>query len=218
MAMEAMVMGETDGESDSSVQGISRYVQNCKHSVATTLEPGQSKTKNVVEFKRLLVADFLKSCSAATKCPHCSAPVRVVRQENRVRVFLKGLPKKHTKAWAAVRNKEIARSRQVLRESTQHGTEGTEGDASEQTELGALDLDAKGVDSGFVTADECLKQCYLSPLEVQRHMWCLWDNESVLMESIFGCTRQTTGQSSPSDMFFLDVVPVPPSRFRPVSD
>lgn len=214
MAMEAVVTGESESDTNSSVQGISGYVQNCKDTVATILEPGQSKTKNVVEFKRLLVADFLKYCSAVKKCPHCSAPVRAVRQENRVRVFLKGLPKKHSTTWAAVRNKEIARSRQVLGESTHHGTERTEEDISEQTDLG---LDVEGADSGFVTVDECLKQSYLSPVEVQSHVRCVWTNESVLLDSIFGCTRQASGQTSPADMFFLDVVPVPPSRFRPIA-
>ena len=214
MAMEATVIGEGDRETDSSVQGISRYVEKCKRLVATTLEPSQSKTKNLVEFKRLLVADFLKVCTTHKKCPHCSAPVRGVRQENRARVFLKGLSKKHSNAWVAVRNKEMARIRQ-------HGMEGGEDESTKQTDLGSLGLDIEGADSdktGFVTADECLKQCYLTPLEVRRHVRQLWTSESMLMDAIFGCTHQATGQCSPADMFFLDVVPVPPSRFRPVSD
>lgn len=75
-----------------------------------------------------------------------------------------------------------------------------------------------------MTKEECFQQSYLSPMDVRDHFRELWSNDRVLMDALFRCTSRTAAlrevekeDSSPADMFFLDVVPVPPSRFRPVS-
>ena len=205
--------GQAGYSADNIVQSVADYVENCKHAcrLESPNSSAQLKTKNLVEFKRMLVADFLKTCTGVPKCPHCSAPVRTVRQEHRVRVFLKGLSKKLATAWVAARNKEIARRREAVEERE---------DTVMQMEEGSTDLAALVTDTSktFVTVEDCLEQSYLSPVEARDHMRELWANEKLLMDSMFGCTHQTTAEGhSPADMFFLDVVPVPPSRFRPVS-
>ena len=77
-------------------------------------------------------------------------------------------------------------------------------------------------DEDCPAAEVFTKQMYLTPLEVKQHVACLWDNQQTLMNAIIGCSVRTkeTGEGrgvvateiSPVDVFFLDVVPVPPSR------
>lgn len=66
-----------------------------------------------------------------------------------------------------------------------------------------------------LTTEQCTKQSYISPLEVREQIRGLWKNQPSLMSALFGNQQQSS--SSSGDMFLLDVVPVPPSRFRPVS-
>lgn len=90
------------------------------------------------------------------------------------------------------------------------------------------------------------KQSYLTPLEVREHVKHLWENQRSLVNALIGCSVIAKGEGggisgggvtagdeegggevtpvvkhaqeiSPADVFFLDVIPVPPSRFRPVS-
>ena len=71
-----------------------------------------------------------------------------------------------------------------------------------------------------VSIDRCTKQSYVSPLEVREHIRGMWDNQRALMDALFGGKKDISDESARlnlADMFFLDVVPVPPSRFRPVS-
>lgn len=73
--------------------------------------------------------------------------------------------------------------------------------------------------SAGVSVDRCTKQSYVSPLEVREHVRGMWDNQRALMNALFGGKKNVSDDSdkfNPADMFFLDVVPVPPSRFRPV--
>lgn len=213
-AAEEIGAGIGDDSPDSVIQSIAQYVENCTTSVRRS---NPSRTKILVELKRQLVADFLKACSggASRKCPHCSAPVRTVKQEHHIRVFLKGLSRKQASSWVAAWNREIA----GMREQEPGLEDANSGDGSAvQTEIELTDIQtqvAGDTRQGFITAEECMKQSYVSPLKAREHVKKLWVRERMLMGVMFGCGLE--GVSGLEDMFFLDVVPVPPSRFRPVS-
>ncbi len=65
------------------------------------------------------------------------------------------------------------------------------------------------------TSEQCTKQSYISPLEMREHIRGLWENQPILMGALFG--GNLNNPNSLGDIFLLDVIPVPPSRFRPVS-
>ena len=78
------------------------------------------------------------------------------------------------------------------------------------------------------SVNSLMKQSYVTPLEVRDHMTRLWSNQKALVNAIIGCCAIAesacevgggvpTEEISPADVFFLEVIPVPPSRFRPVS-
>ncbi|CAB3992022.1 DNA-directed RNA polymerase I subunit RPA1, partial [Paramuricea clavata] len=64
-----------------------------------------------------------------------------------------------------------------------------------------------------------VQQTYITPLEVQEHLRRVWENEEVLLNTLLGSypSPTATKRKSSPQMFFLNVVPVPPSRFRPLS-
>ena len=66
-------------------------------------------------------------------------------------------------------------------------------------------------------AEDCLKQKYVTPLEAQQHLRAVFANEWSLLHLMFGNINFAENQLSPADTFFLDVMVVPPSRYRPVS-
>ena len=104
------------------VKVIAEFLQKCKN-VAMEGDDADTtwKTKNVVEYKQKLILNFLKMCSKTTKkCAYCVAPVRVVRQENRTRLFLKPLARKNATAWVEARKKELEKKIDLLKKINKH--------------------------------------------------------------------------------------------------
>ena len=217
---------KAQGGADNIIQAISLHVQSCKERAESGTEKVSMKTKNLVDFRRLLVNEFLKYCSTGVKtCPYCSAPVRAVRQENHVRIFLKPLARKNAGSWVAAYKKEMRRQKEVM-ETRESGEETGEpgGSSSDHEEEDTATKLAESLKDSRVTSEKCTKQQFVSPLEVQEHIKALWDNQDLLMNAIFGYVKAEvvggcgSGGRSTANMFFLNVVPVPPSRFRPVSE
>lgn len=152
---------------------------------------GVESSRNVVEAKRWEVQEFLRHCSRGQgSCPHCQAPARPLRQDGHVRIFLKGLSKKQAGQWiSAVRRKE------------------GEGLGAAVEEEGYTLLEP-------LHKQDVTQQLYVSPVEVKFHVQKLWEQDGGLLKAMFEGGGDHGGGL---DLFFLTVLPVPPSRFRPVS-
>jgi len=63
-------------------------------------------------------------------------------------------------------------------------------------------------------------QVFLTPLEVQKHIFKVWERYGDFLNILFGAYPSPTAKRRccSADMFFLEIFPVPPSRFRPVSN
>lgn len=215
------LVSEIDMESkekvDSLMQRIREYVEKCKKDALGMGPALRVKTKNLLEFKSSLILSFMKECSQGVKkCGYCLAPFRALRQENRAKIFLKPLNKRTSKAWMAAK-KEMKRSLKQMSEGT---------DIEEEDDFIPANVEREQM--AVLT-----KQVYLTPLEVREHVSGLWRNERLVMNAIVGCSvvAESTKEEgevaavakwrdkeiSPADVFFLDVISVPPSRFRPVS-
>lgn len=175
---------------DETLLAIERYVRMCLQEEGDhgNQELDVVKTKHIWELKRQSVLQFFKTC-VGSKCPNCHAPVRPIRQEYRARVFQRPLSQKMATLWVAAQ-----------RQLTGNGT----GEVSTES------------------LADCLKQKYVTPLEARSHLRKLLESEHHLLTLAFGCLAPDTskdmpGSASPADVFFLDILPVPPSRFRPVS-
>lgn len=62
-------------------------------------------------------------------------------------------------------------------------------------------------------------QEYITPEEVKNHMIKLWEMDVLLLKCLLGSYNgpERRKKVTTPEIFFLDVVAVPPSRFRPVS-
>ena len=211
--------GEEMGADRSVLEEVQDYVQTCKRQASATIL--KQKTKNIVEAKKQKIASFQKMCNLkAKRCEFCSAPIRMVRQEGREKLFLRGLQKKSAMAW------KTAYSTHVKKQSMAKAMQVDEEEGEEEEEEGSPDP-TKGL-----SAEQLMKQCYVSPLDVRKHVCQLWKHNRTLLSVLVGCSdaglaqvgsnntsglRQTQETATPDSVFFLDVIPVPPSRFRPVS-
>jgi DNA-directed RNA polymerase I subunit RPA1 len=80
---------------------------------------------------------------------------------------------------------------------------------------------AKGLSRAKLFADapnieDFDQDIYVSPITIKTHFKLLWEKESVILDLMYGNVRNNHRISSP-EMFFLDMVAVTPSKFRPVS-
>ena len=79
------------------------------------------------------------------------------------------------------------------------------------------------VSNSMADADEEVKklmqQTFLTPLEVKKHVTQIWETYHEFLNVLLGAYPSPTAKRkrSSADMFFLEIFPVPPSRFRPVS-
>jgi len=64
--------------------------------------------------------------------------------------------------------------------------------------------------------DHTKKEQLILPLEAKQHMERVWQNDNIILSLLFGQPQQRSAKEK-VNIFFLNVIPVPPSRFRPVS-
>lgn len=191
--LEAEVLGSLgangDQNADSCVQAVFNIVSTNFRGIGGAR--GVENSRNVIAAKHCEVQEFLRHCSQGqSSCPHCQAPARQLRQDSHVRIFLKGLSKKQAGKWMSAMHRERG-------EKWGAGVEG-----ERYTLLEPLHK------------QDVTQQLYVSPVEVKFHIEKLWEQEGELLKAIF---RGGGDQGGCLDLFFLTVLPVPPSRFRPVS-
>ena len=56
----------------------------------------------------------------------------------------------------------------------------------------------------------------LTPLMIREHLRKVWEQDAVLLKRLYS-SLAASSEKNPVDIFFLDIVPVPPTKFRPVS-
>ena len=178
-------------------QAVQSRLNQLAESSPSTDKSGKSleRSKHLTDLRRHFVDDFFKSLST-TRCPHCSAPVRKIRHEYQSKVMMRGLSEKLSGVWRAA----VTKTRKM----------------------------AETTDMKNHLVNNSMEQHFLTPLEAREHVREVWGSDPRLMSSLFSSLRSTfsNGKLIPSeessdicpvDMFFVDVVAVPPSRFRPVS-
>ena len=64
-----------------------------------------------------------------------------------------------------------------------------------------------------------VEQTYLTPVEVQKQIFKVWEKYGGFLSILFGAYPSPTAKQRccSADLFFMEILPVPPSRFRPVS-
>lgn len=188
-------------------------------------------TKNLVGHKQKVIKEYL-SVHLKTKtkeCPHCKSMLRDIRQEYNVRIYFKSASQKAVKK--AVSEKMAPGTPSTSKKSVKR-------EQSENTDESMLDAptdnansdlfdgadDAEQEEEEEVETKEHLKkklsaQEYITPDEVKRHLIQLWNIEGKALKHLLGSYNEPkkAKRVTTPEIFFLDVVAVPPSKFRPLS-
>ncbi|XP_038608300.1 DNA-directed RNA polymerase I subunit RPA1 isoform X1 [Tachyglossus aculeatus] len=146
-----------------------------------------SQVKNVCESKRTLIAHFWKSSMTSKRCPHCKTGRSLVRKEHNSKLTVT------YPGVARRKSKKSAKDSEKDQEKTQPSS------AIDDAQLG--------------------RRGYLTPDTARDHIVALWENEGFFLNHLFSrieITENVEAGFNP-EMFFLDLVVVPPSRYRPVN-
>ncbi|RHY34590.1 hypothetical protein DYB32_000813 [Aphanomyces invadans] len=170
-----------------------------------------------VEVERdAIINAFLKGMT--NKCENCEAHSPSIRQDAHAKIFLKPLSLrsiKHNQSRAV----RLSSAFDVL---SKYST-GTNKDDSDDDDDGAVESDDDTDDTkNAASAENQGANQYLAPLEVMSQLQLLWQHEEGLMELMWGNRLVANGRSPDANAsmdgwrkFFLQVIPVAPSRFRP---
>eukprot|EP00794_Sanderia_malayensis_P010830 gene10831-11982_t len=160
-------------------------------------------SKNSTKYHQVLIKEFL-GIAKCKRCPRCNDRVRYFRSEYNSRLFLKPLGKRADEREKKKKEADKLKAKMKANENA----ESKEGDIEVKEEEN-IDEKEEGI--------SVPKQTYLNPVEVRDHLRLVWNDSKLLLKAVFGSSLPDSSEFSSTDMFFLDVVAVPPSRFRPVS-
>ncbi|CAL1540316.1 unnamed protein product [Lymnaea stagnalis] len=206
-------------------QEMQDYVRDVLHGHKTT---GHVLSKNVITLHQIAVRTILNAfTSSKSVCLHCQTRNRTLKAEyNRtiVGTMIEERSKNKT-------DKTKVKKDQEENEVDANGDDAVEMDdrqtsqaADENSEQDKLDsgLDPVPVEAQLQTElDHFIKskhkRCILSPNVAREHVRLVWEHGKEFLQKLFPFLAKVNGAEVPTDVFFLDVIPVPPSRFRPLS-
>ncbi|KAI9332080.1 hypothetical protein BDR26DRAFT_899054 [Obelidium mucronatum] len=213
--------------------------------VAQAEKSSESKGTLATDMLRKLERQFLASIPPAS-CGNCRGISPKFRKEGMHKVFEKELPEKSKTSMRAKNMKFEAlfgSGGRSLASSSSEGDIGDDGDlnkalrgtdleqALESSKAVESDSDQEekdAIEAGLLKKKNSDKARYLSSSEVRAHIQLLFQRDAKILNMVFGNSadlkragvgaRASTGLRTTSPhIFFLEVVAVPPSRFRPAS-
>lgn len=167
--------------------------------------------KNIEAVKMAVHRKFIKeNMKNYGKCVHCSAIILKVREENKARVFLIGKPINTSKKTSVTSRKDTEDSNVDMQDQSDVSEdEAYDSDLPRAPKRKKQKLES---DTNAKSKDVIL----LTALKIKEHMRLVWSKDNALLLELFPMLRFTE-LDYPTDIFFMDVVPVPPNRFRPIS-
>ncbi|GAB6022197.1 DNA-directed RNA polymerase I subunit RPA1 [Chamberlinius hualienensis] len=161
----------------------------------------ESFVKNVVEIRLALVKRFIdgKSSGELKKCQHdgCNTPKRNLFLEFNARIVV------------GARSKRQLAQKKKVQPTKKKQTVFTDELGVQECEM-AEDNDG-AIDDGEEWLGDCSQQSYLTPQQAKEHLTKLYENEKTLVSQLYATTVRSI------DSFFIEVLPVSPSKFRPVA-
>ncbi|DAZ96934.1 TPA: hypothetical protein N0F65_012037 [Lagenidium giganteum] len=156
-----------------------------------------------------LATQFLKGMK--NKCENCGAISPGLRQDSNAKIFLKGL---------SARARKSNRSKNLTVTSALDQMYGNLSEDDAEKDDSDSEMEDADETQYANTEDTSSRSKFLPPLEVQSQLQLMWKNEAGLMELLYGdrnVANERIRGAKPQGWkkFFLNVVPVAPSRFRP---
>jgi len=194
-----------DGQDDPVCHALDNYVKNQLKNVDKKEARGRAVAKNITNFRHQIIKDFMSTYMTFKTCfcPVCGTPSRDVRSEHNTSLFLKGMSFRMANKWL------LSRTHKERDNDAHDGSEEKQKDIQEVPKGDEKDSQIK----------ELMQQIYLTPTEAKEQIFKIWENHGDFLDILLGAYPSPTARRkrSSADMFFFEVFPVPPSRFRPLS-
>eukprot|EP00122_Pirum_gemmata_P020763 Pgem_evm1s19386 len=181
---------EKDDEVGYRIRCINNYVMDVLAENGITKKNRSAKytkTTHSNAMKQELSLQFFKKFSNAKKCKNCNGINRSVRKDKASKMFLEPLTETDRKA--------------MLNHSSLNNI--VQSDEANQ----------------ILNVQESINQrskTFLTALNLKLLLEKVWANERLLVNVLY-CAKGFKNRKTSSSMFFIDCLPVPPSRFRPAS-
>ncbi|KAI9691321.1 MAG: hypothetical protein M1820_009742 [Bogoriella megaspora] len=197
------------------------------------------KDESVGEARATVIKDFLADMTKGNRCTNCKGFIPNYRKDGSRQIFKKPLLLKQRRAMQEKGFKqrnalvEISRAERAKAEATRkkapHIDEAV-GDLEEQSpeeegegddlvaDAGIIGGDTIGEEIADGLADEYdEKEKYLTPTEVRAMLYKVFEHENDVLRLVYGPQSIGDGKGTflGADLFFLTVLLVPPSRYRP---
>eukprot|EP00002_Diphylleia_rotans_P012997 TRINITY_DN2531_c0_g1_i4.p1 TRINITY_DN2531_c0_g1~~TRINITY_DN2531_c0_g1_i4.p1 ORF type:complete len:1671 (+),score=368.10 TRINITY_DN2531_c0_g1_i4:68-5080(+) len=212
---------------------LDEYTENCIAQYRQTATRQMPKTTHSDQYRRNIINFF--NHRFAKECIHCRTPLPKLRNEGRLKIFY--TPKlSKTKPNSSDQVQDILQMLESMideKSKKKSGRPSASNNGSDEEMDNSDDSESEQEKSGNNTPSKDKgkkravekKTVYLSCLEVQQHLKMLWTNNAELCDLIWGTPSierhpdggYTIRRTSDYNIFFITVLPVPPSRFRPPS-
>lgn len=235
---------EPEEYGDRLASRIEAFVNRSLEEAKEAGDIGRKETVAARTAKRTMVDTFLKTALGRKRCDNCGANSASFRNDGYAKIFEQAMTDKQ-RALNEARGIErvdvmLRRRIQKRADSNASPTEESDSDASDQ------DIDMAAASSESEEEDTTLSQAalqngnsqtnaetshevqpakpttgrkagsrYVPSAEVQSHLQLLFENEQKIMRHVYG--GGSKGGISTADMFFFEVLLVPPTKFRPAS-
>jgi DNA-directed RNA polymerase I subunit RPA1 len=176
------------------------------------------------------MADFFRRCIAKKRCENCTGVSPPIRKDGVAKIFQMPLNKKTQMIMDAkglkiqdvlVKAKASSESMDIdVSGNTANGVSGSEsssGDSSDEEESAKMPKGKISKEDGEAPAGQ---QKYMTPHQIRDHMTCLFDSEPSATTLMYGARNPRSPnlvKPVKASMFFIDVLAVAPTRFRPAS-
>ena len=201
------------------------------------------RSLHIHDQRRQFAAEFLKAIGTAPKCANCKSHCPSIRRDGYVRIFEQPLSEKHRKANASlnmIAADHFARERLAAEKARkgraadrkkkekpsssagriEESEEEDEEEVDEDEEVDASDSDSEEITESEGAVPRARSKRALLPVEVKRRLEVVWREQGALLSRVLGAVHPSRpgSQRVPDySMFFMEVVAVPPTRFRPPS-
>ncbi|XP_071116955.1 DNA-directed RNA polymerase I subunit RPA1-like [Haliotis cracherodii] len=174
------------------------------------VDPHLMNHKNIQAVRNSLIKQFMdKLTSSKTKCPQCGVSLRKLQQKYNRSIGLYGKSDvKKQKKNMVQKNTENKKTKLIdLDEDIER-----EADVEELEDGEGSD---KKLDNTLFTDNKAFTM--LTPSLIRQHVQQVYTTAGPLLRILFKSLAKVTKASHPTDIFFLEVIPVCPSRYRPIS-
>ncbi|CAM0140636.1 hypothetical protein VKS41_006661 [Umbelopsis sp. WA50703] len=234
----ADVLEEEQEGSETAEQFIERIDEYIEASInnkeATEFASRTYKITIINEERKQVMADFFRRCIAKKRCENCGGISPPVRKDGVAKIFQMPLTKKTQMIMDAkgmklqdVLVKSPSKSDDMVIDPivNDDNTNGTaEQSSSDESSSEEEEDRAEKMPKAKISKEEgeapAGQQKYLTPHQIRDHMVCLFDNEKTMTMLMYGARNPRSPKlikPVKASMFFIDVLAVAPTRFRPAS-